>query len=67
MNFYQNKLIRGILVCCNPKFNLNNDHYVCGRDLAFFGSLAQVEQCLTGTTHKCKTLLNTKSKLPPKT
>ncbi len=65
MNFYQNKLINGILCCCNPKLNLCNSHYVCGRDLALFGSLAQVENCLTGTTCKCKNLLNSKKALPP--
>lgn len=54
MNLYQNKLIRGILVCCNPKLNLCNDHFVCGRDLAVFGSLAQIENCLTNATGLCK-------------
>lgn len=65
MNFYQNKLIRGILCCCNPKLNLSNSHYVCGVDLAVFGSLAQIENCLSATTCKCKTLLSSDKTLPP--
>lgn len=65
MNFYQNKLIRGILCCCNPKLNLSNSHYVCGVDLAVFGSLAQIENCLTNTTCKCKALLSSDKTLPP--
>ena len=65
MNFYQNKLIRGILCCLNPKLNLSNSHYVCGVDLAVFGSLAQIENCLTTTTYKCKSLLSSKQALPP--
>lgn len=66
MNFYQNKLIRGILVCCNPRLNMCNNHYVCGRDLALFGSFAQVENCLTSATCKCKGLIGSKSNLPIK-
>lgn len=58
MNFYQNKLIRSMLVCFNPRFNMCNNHYVCGRNLALFGSLAQVENCLTSTTSKCKGLVS---------
>ena len=61
MNFYQNKLIRSILCCCNPKLNISNTHYVCGTNLAFFGSLAQIENCLTNTTCKCKVFLKANS------
>lgn len=49
-------LINGILCSLNPKFNITNDHYVCGCDLAFFSSIAQVENCLTCFTKKCKCL-----------
>ncbi|MBR5227177.1 MAG: hypothetical protein IKV94_00855 [Clostridia bacterium] len=54
MNFCPNNLIRSILCCCNPKLNLSNTHYICGRNLAFFSNLAQIENCLTNTTCKCK-------------
>ena len=50
-----NGIINGILCCLNPRFNICNNHYVCGTDLALFTSIAQVENCLTGITSKCKT------------
>lgn len=65
MNLYQNNLIRGMLCFFNPKLNLSNSHYVCGVDLAVFGSLAQIENCLSATTCKCKALLNSNQTLPP--
>lgn len=49
-------IINGILCCLNPRFNLCNNHYVCGTDLALFTSIAQIENCLTNLTSKCKTL-----------
>lgn len=51
-----NGIINGILCCLNPRFNLCNNHYVCGTDLILFTSIAQVENCLTGITSKCKAL-----------
>ncbi len=51
-----NGIINGILCCLNPRFNICNNHYVCGTDLAVFTSIAQVENCLTSLTAKCKAL-----------
>ena len=49
-------LINGFLCCLNPKMHITPTHYICGSNLAFFASLAQVENCLTGFTNKCKTI-----------
>ena len=56
-------LINGILCCLNPRFNISSNHYVCGSNLAIFTSIAQVENCLTGITNKCKCFTNFAPKL----
>lgn len=54
-------LINSILCCLNPKMQITPTHYVCGKNLALFASLAQVENCLTGFTNNCKSLANSKT------
>lgn len=55
-----NNLINSVLCCLNPKMQITPTHYVCGSNLAFFASLAQVENCLTGFTNNCKCLMSNK-------
>ena len=50
-------LINRLLCCLNPRFKLPCNHYVCGYNLALFSSFAQVENCLTGATNNCKSLI----------
>ena len=47
-------LINSILCCLNPRMQITPTHYVCGKNLALFSSFAQVENCLTCFTNKCK-------------
>lgn len=53
---HRNNLINGILCCLNPKMQITPTHYVQGSNLALFASIAQVENCLTCFTNKCKNL-----------
>ena len=51
-------LINSVLCCLNPKMCITPTHYVCGSNLALFTSFAQIENCLTSFTNKCKCLTN---------
>ncbi|MBQ8042807.1 MAG: hypothetical protein IJ272_01485 [Clostridia bacterium] len=53
-------LINSVLCCLNPRMQITPTHYVCGKNLAFFASLAQIESCLTGFTNNCKCLISNK-------
>lgn len=50
----KNGLIRSILLCCNPKINITDSHYVCGYNLALFSSFAEVENSLSCLTKNFK-------------
>lgn len=61
-------LINSVLCCLNPRMCVTPTHYVYGKELAIFTSFAQIENCLTGFTNKCKYLgQECKSKTPVKT
>ena len=49
-------MLTGMLNCLNPKMPISNNHFVSGSNIALFASLAQVENCLTGFTNKCKNI-----------
>ena len=49
-------LLNSVLCCLNPRMQVTPTHYVCGKNLALFTSFAQVENCLTCFTNKCKCL-----------
>jgi len=49
-------LINSVLCCLNPRMQVTPTHYVCGKNLALFTSFAQIENCLTSFTNKCKCL-----------
>ena len=49
-------LINSVLCCLNPKMPISPTHYICGKNLALFSSFAQIENCLTCFTNKCKHL-----------
>lgn len=51
-------LLNSVLCCLNPKMPITPTHYVCGKNLAIFSSIAQVENCLTCFTNNCKGLVN---------
>ena len=54
-------LINSVLCCLNPRMHITPTHYICGCNLAFFTSLAQIENCLTGLTNNCKYLVSSKN------
>ena len=49
-------LLNSLLCAINPKFPINNSHFVSGSNISLFTSLAQVENCLTTFTNKCKNI-----------
>ena len=49
-------LINSVLCCLNPRMQVTPTHFVCGKELAIFTSIAQIENCLTSLTNKCKCL-----------
>lgn len=49
-------LLNSVLCCLNPKMQVTPTHYICGKNLALFTSFAQIENCLTCFTNKCKNL-----------
>ncbi len=49
-------LLNSVLCCLNPRMQVTPTHYVCGKNLALFTSFAQIENCLTSFTNKCKNL-----------
>ena len=50
MQINKNKLINSLLCCNNFKFPMNNNHYVTGKDIYLFSSLACIENTLTNFT-----------------
>lgn len=57
-NIPNNAIINNLLCYLNPKLPISNNHYVCGSNLALFTSIAEVENCLSSLTNKCKCLGN---------
>ena len=56
-NINNSNLLNKLLFCFNPRFPLTCNHYTCGFNLVIFSSIAQVENCLTGATNSCKSLI----------
>lgn len=57
-NCMGNNILNNLLCFLNPKMPISNSHYVCGSNLAMFSNLAQIENCLTSLTGKCKNVPN---------
>jgi len=57
----QGNLINSVLCCLNPKMSITPTHYICGKNLALFTSFAQIENCLTCFTNKCKCTASNKT------
>ena len=57
-NIPNTSIINNILCFLNPKMPISNSHYVCGYNLALFSNLAEIENCLTSITNKCKNINN---------
>ena len=55
-NIPNTSILNNLLCFLNPKMPISNNHYICGSNLALFSSIAQVENCLSELTNKCKCL-----------
>lgn len=58
MNINKNKIINSLLCCSNFKFPINNSHYLTGKDIYLFSSLACIENTLTDLTCNLKNKCN---------
>lgn len=47
-----------LLCCTNPKLPMYNNHYITGKNIAFFTKLVCVENTLSDLTSSCKNLYN---------
>lgn len=58
MQINKNKIINSLLCCNNFKFPMNNSHYVTGKDIYLFSSLACIENTLTNLTCNINNICN---------